>query len=326
MANAFKKLKLELFFLYKLINPRYTPVCRFNFRCYANYFKNRFLQNFIMKNVPEFYTPAVDNFELHTLCQKSDIWPLVWTLRSFMFQSGLYPHIIIHDDGSFDLADIKFLESKFDNLNVLRRSDADKMVFDKIAANEKALKYRKCGHPLILKLIDIFLLSKSEKILVLDSDILFFSRPVDIIEFVEGKKKENALISGIINSTSPFEILVNDGYKEKYGLISKKTEFMNSGIILYNKDSIALDKLYEYFENCQRDFSDYFVEMTGWNCLVAQTNHSFLPPDRYIIKGAINDKTVAKHFTSGRRQELFACGIDAARNKIDEQNKQSTKK
>jgi len=41
-----------------------------------------------------------------------------------------------------------------------------------------------------------------------------------------------------------------------------------------------------------------------------------LPSNRYQVKYRVNDQTVMKHFTSPRRYEMFAYGIDKARENI----------
>lgn len=317
MNGLLKKIKLELFFLYKLFNPKYTPVCAGNIRCYFNYFKNRYFGSYLFKKLPNFKIEGKDDFEMHILCQKIDLWALVWTIKSFMNYSQLFPKIVIHDDGSFDSVDIGFLEAKFKNLKVIPKHEADKIIYDKIKFHNKTVAYRQKGHPLIIKLIDIFLLSRSNKVLILDSDVLFFNRPDEIIAFVRGQSNADALISGFPESFDKFQILVNNDYLKSHGLTNKKIEYMNSGIIIYNKSALTTNMLYEYFENCLRQYGDYFVEMTGWNCLIGQLNYNFLPLDRYIIKGRVSETTVTKHYTSGRRQELYAHGIDLIKKIID---------
>lgn len=316
MHKFFKRIKLEIFFLYKLFNPKYTPICAGKFGCYVNYFKNRFFGRTLLERLPAYKFDGNDSFEIHILCQKSDIWIMACSLRSFLCFSGLKPSaIIIHDDGSLGKADTILLVSKFDNLRVIHRKIADEKVMN-FLENDKAKLYRKNGHPLILKLIDVILLSSAPKVMILDSDVLFFSRPEEIVKFVRGESGSDALISCLPESFDKFQILVKYEYLKNRGLEDKKIEYMNSGIILYNKSVIAPEKLYEYFDNCLRGYNDYFVEMTGWNCLIGQLKHDLLPPDRYKIKGPVSDTTVAKHYTSGRRQELFAHGIDLIKDKI----------
>jgi len=296
----FSKLKKELFYIKEMVRYGYGPLSL------LSYFKNRIFSWRIVKKIPRHKCERRDNFEIHMLCQKSDMIPAIWVLWSFLKNSQLCPKIVIHDDGSLDKSSIDVFNEKFDNIEIIWKKDADELI-DKMNVNPVIKNYRKNGHPLILKLVDILLLSRAEKVMVLDSDVLFFKRPEEVIEFVEGNSGKDALIS---QARGRFSIKTDSNYLKKHDLINKKVELMNSGIILYNKSSVSEDKLSEYFENCELNVSDYFVEMTGWNCLVGQTNYEFLPYERYIIKGRPDSNTVAKHFTSPRRHELYAYGIE----------------
>ncbi|MBI2676568.1 MAG: hypothetical protein HYX21_01265 [Candidatus Yanofskybacteria bacterium] len=299
----FSKLKKELFYIKETVRYGYGPASL------LNYLKNKIFARQIGKKIPKWKCEKQDDFEVHMLCQKSDVVTATWSLWSFLKNSQLCPKIVIHDDGSLDGESAAIFKSKFDNLEIVWKKDADELI-DKMNVNPIVKDYRKNGYPLILKLVDIFLLSRSEKIMVLDSDVLFFKKPEEIVRFVKGSCGRDALIS---QAGGGFAVRVNSSYLNKYNLTQKNIELMNSGIIVYKKFSISESKLSEYLENCELDMSDYFVEMTGWNCLIGQTNCEFLPLDRYIIKGRPDSNTVAKHFTSPRRHEMFAYGIDKVR-------------
>ncbi|MBI2057600.1 MAG: hypothetical protein HYT63_01295 [Candidatus Yanofskybacteria bacterium] len=299
----FSKLKKELFYIKETVRYGYGPASL------LNYLKNKIFARQIAKKIPKWKCEKQDDFEVHMLCQKSDVVTATWSLWSFLKNSQLCPKIVIHDDGSLDDESVAIFKNKFDNLEVIWRKDADRLI-NKINVSPIIKDYREKGYPLILKLVDILLLSRSEKVMVLDSDVLFFKKPEEIVRFVKGDSGRDALIS---QASGGFVVRVDDNYLKKYNLAQKNVELMNSGIVVYNKSSISEVKLSEYFENCKLDISDYFVEMTGWNCLIGQTNCEFLPLDRYIIKGRAGPNTVAKHFTGPRRHEMFAYGIDKVR-------------
>lgn len=304
-----KRLKEELFFLKRLLEEGYG-------RYLFSYFKNRFGGLFLIKNLTPLRCSKTDDFELHILCQKKDLWMMVWAIRSFLHFSRLCPRIIVHDDGTLGVKSIKVLESKFQNLKVIPKFEADKLVEKKIPSASRANHYRLRGHPLILKLIDIFLLSTVSKVMVLDSDILFCNYPKEIVDFLKGQPKIDALVSGIY--TTPFDLAVSPDYLSRYDLLGKRADFINSGLMLFKKDKLSPEKLWEYFEHCLRPFGGYLVEMAGWACLLAQTNFQFLPAEKYKIKGKIDENTIIKHFTNPRRYELYAYGIDMVRKSIKE--------
>lgn len=307
-----QKLKIEFYYLYRMLRDN-RPLKQW-IQYLNNRFFNRFLQAWVL---PVRYSPD-KNFELHILCQKSDIWTMIWAVKSFLYFSELKPQIVIHEDGSFTPSVTSEVKRLFPEAIIIFYRDADKSIKERHDLTNKLLEHRKRGHKLVLKLIDIFLLSKGDIVMVLDSDILFFKKPLEIMEFISGESGYQAVMSGIDNGQKKFGISVLNKYYGKYNLERRRAPFLNSGLILYRKNDLSERQLMEYFDNVLLRPGDYFVEMTGWCCLIAQLGYLLLPPDRYIIKGFPDDNIVMKHFTSARRHELYAYGINYVRNKIHE--------
>jgi len=299
----FKKLRIELFFIARLFRDGLL----FHF---FQYCKNRFFGEYLLKKLSKFeYTPDI-TIELHSLCQKKDLWMLACSLRSFLYHSGLHPYIIVHDDGSIDDEAVKLIESKFSGLLVLRKKEADELIKNFPGITEKVLNYRTEGHIMMMEFMDIFLLSGAENVIVYDSDILFYKKPEEVVNFFGDYNYLDALISPQYGT---YDLKMDDYYSQKYNLENKKVGYMNPGLIVYKKEAIRFDKFLEYFDHTIRDIKDYFVGMTAWGCLVSQTNFNFLPIEKYKIKWRPNVNTVMKHYTGPRRHELYAYGIDLAR-------------
>lgn len=300
-------LKDELFFIKETLRYGY------GWSGVLKYLVNKFWNSGAIYNIKLPDCKFVDDVEIHVLCQKKDSDMLAWSLFSFINESGICPKIIVHDDGSFDQTAVNKLERKFPKLSVLSLKKADELINNIPGLTPKLLEFRKRGHKLIYKLVDIFLLSQSKKVMILDSDVLFFGYPREILEFISGAINCDSLIS---KHDGTYDLKMSDDYLKKRNILKNNADCMNSGIILYNKGEIGLEKLLEYFENTQRKPGDYFVEMSGWGCLIAQTKFNFLPPDRYHIKGKSNQNTIAKHFTNPRRHEFYIYGMDRVKRGI----------
>lgn len=283
-------------------------------RYFFSYLKNRFFGNWLIPSLEPLTAARRDDVEIRVLCQKKDLWMLVWSLRSFLFYSQIQPHIFVHDDGSLDQESAKLLEAKFPGLMVITQKMADEFIAAQSNISDQVRGFRNNGHKLIYKLVDIFLMSQAEKVIVLDSDILFFNKPTELIEFINKTRPDlDALIS---RHDGDYDLKLTKSYIEKYNLAAKGTSHMNSGLIIFKRAKLHTQNLNEYFENTLRATSDYFVEMTGWASLISQLSFKFLPPERYKIKGPPDENTVMKHFTSPRRYELYAYGIDMIRSAI----------
>ncbi len=308
IANTmFKRIKKEAFFIIKLFSQEQ----RYELSSYFHYFKYRFFSRFILAKLPKYQCQVRPDFALHMICQEEDVVMAEWAIRSFLKYSELCPKIIIHDDGTITKDSARMLESKFSNLKVLFKSEALKMLEDHKDFQGKIREFRVNGHNVLIQLIDILLLSDTAKVMIMDSDILFFHKPQEIINFVNGQVDCDALIS---RQPGSYDLMINNDYADKYHIYERQAGFMNSGMAVFKKASISRDKFYEFFDNTKKSHGDYFLGMSGWGCLISQLNYKFLPEDKYILKGRPTKDTIMKHFTGPRRYELFAYGIDKFRN------------
>lgn len=268
----------------------------------------------LLKKMPRWKSDHSDDFELHVLTQKSGLSMLAWGLRSFLFHSGLCPRMIIHSDGTIDEATARMFESKFDNLKVLLRKDADRIIDNRSDIPEKIKKYRYGSNILILELTDIFLLATSKNVMLLDNDILFFQYPKEIVDFVQGKSSYDALSTYTEGLQKGQLESIDPAFIKKYDLENKKAAHLISGIIVYQREKLKLEKFIEYFDHTL-DPENHFVEQAGWASLITQLNFKFLEEARYPVKG-MPKESVCKHFTTPRRFELYAYGIDEVRKRI----------
>lgn len=293
------QIKKELYYAKKIIKE-------LSFGQKMAYFKNRMLGLNLLAETPPFLKNGQPCYELHVLCQKSDVWMLVWSLKSLLFHSKLTPKIVIHNDGSLDQFACYHLKRILGNIRIVSRQEADAAVLPKIPKSSKLYKYRSEGHPLLLDLIDPIIYTESEKIMVLNSDVLFFKTPSEVDNFITNAKSPDALIS---RQPKPFVMAISPDYVHKHNLTQKDAGYINCGITIFNRNAISLEDSIEFFEHCLLPTKDYLVEAMGWIALVGKTNFKFLPDDTYHIKGRLNENTIAKHFTSGRRHELYGYGI-----------------
>lgn len=311
VKKKLKKLKLESFFIRHLLQEGYGP------RYWWPYAKNRFFGNYLFRGLPRYEYKADPDFELHTICGKQDLWMLAWMLRSFLIMSKLKPVIVIHDDGSMDTVTAELIQSKFDNVKFMFRGETTKRILEMRDLPDIIKKARMQCHFFLDKVIDTLVFSKAKRIVASDTDVLFYKPPVEIIDFVTGKTDCDALIHRQISDNATFDLMMDDFYSNKYKLKESKTALLNSGFFAINRDKFNLDQLVEFLTHVKRPLSDYFIEMNCVACLFAQVNFQFLSPERYAVKGFLNDKMVLKHYTSPRRYEMFAYGIDAVKKAME---------
>lgn len=302
----FKRLKKEIFFLFKLFRGSLS------FKQLVDYAKYRFFGGIILSNLNPGNCEIRDDISMHILCQDEDLYMIEWSVLSFLKHSGFCPRIIIHDDGSMSDKSVSVLENKFKNLKVLRKKEARELLKNSPHFKNNIKTFSEGGHKVLIQLIDILLLSDSEKVILMDGDVLFFKKPHELISFVNGGSEYDAMVS---RQNGGYDLMVKDDYADKYRIYENKASEMNPGLIAYKRGSVSFDKLEEFLGNTRRNHDDYFLAMTGWACLLSQINYVFFPGDKYIIKGRPDHSTVMKHFTNPRRQEFYSYGIDLSLNK-----------
>ncbi len=306
MNKIFQKIKLEFFYIRQMLKRR------FPLRYWSAYVKNRYFGLGLLKRMEPWRTDGHDDFEVHVLAPKSGLWMLAWSLKSFLYHSDLAPSIVVHSDWSIDPVSVKMFESKFSNLKVILRKDGDRMIQEMPDVPEKIKKYRMAKAFPIMELTDIYLLSKTNTVMLLDFDILFYKKPQEIVDFVQGRLTIDALSTRYSKGTP---LNVKEEYAVQHKLIERGAPQVISGIIIFHKHALPLNRLIEYFDNTLDPASD-FIEQAGWGSLLAQSNFQWLDEARYPVKG-MSETAVCKHFTSPRRFELYAYGIDLVRKNIN---------
>lgn len=314
IKKIINNLKLELYFIRRLLQEGYGP------KYWWPYTKNKFFGNYLFRYLPRLEYTADPDTELHITCSAKHLWMLAWMLRSFFAQSGLRPSIFIHEDGSIDKTTSKLIQSKFANVTVMFREKTTRQILEMLEIPEIIKKARTSSHFFLDKLLNTAIFSKAKRIILSDVDILYFKPPMEVIDFMTGKTNLEALGQQSLESSEPYDLRMDDYYVKKYNLDKKHLYLMNGGYLMLDRRKLSLEQIAEYLEHVQMPFTDYFIEMSGWACILAQLNFKYLPPETYMIKGRLHAGTVMKHFTSPRRYEMFAYGIDEARKKMKSLN------
>lgn len=118
-------------------------------------------------------------FCVHVRVCEADSMMLRWMLQTLIRACQTPFDLTIHDDGSLRDATAESLEAQFPGARLIRRAEAAQTI---LPALER--------HPLLkawwpksyvpLKWLDPYLLGASEYVIMLDSDVLFFSDPIEL--------------------------------------------------------------------------------------------------------------------------------------------------
>ena len=122
--------------------------------------------------------------EIHVLTSKRDWLNLVWTLKSFYAFSGRKYGLCIHDDGSLDGTAQRELSKHFPDARLIDRQTANREVLPTLDNYPRCLAFRDTNH-LSAKLFDFRHYLRCERMLLLDSDVLFFDEPSELLSRIE---------------------------------------------------------------------------------------------------------------------------------------------
>ncbi len=250
-------------------------------------------------------------FELHMLIGKRHVGMCLWAIKSFLHFSGQRYRVVLHDDGTLRQEDISTLSEHLPNARVIRRVDADKEMADKLAnyplcktfrfsvvetANHRGQKYNMFIMSLIL--LDINLLSDAEKIMILDADVLFFKKPVELINWINDQNDNSSLFS--VERFRPYR-----DKKNRLQFDLKPSETLNSGLLCYNPKTILdLPTLEKWIsENRDLMYTSPVFEQLAYSYLIRrQPSSRSLTGDIYAFNYTSQDVT-ASHF--GMKRQFF---------------------
>jgi hypothetical protein len=270
-------------------------------------YDRRLVRRRILASAPMACTAEAD-FEVHVLTCERDVLDAIWCLKTFYHFADVRPGLVIHDDGSLTPDSIDTLSRHFVDCRVVRRSDADREVARFLAdrAHSRANR-RKKDFYCALKLWDPLVSARSDKLLLLDSDVLFFREPTELLDHVTQGRPcfasdyQSAYARPIPELDAMFGVDVLDR--------------VNAGVLFLDRGFYVdhLDLVEAYFETMDglppiEDVNRH--EQTLNAILMSKCGAARLSSPYQIAKTPLTDETVAHHFVSdGSRRGFYERGL-----------------
>ena len=241
--------------------------------------------------------------EIHVLTSATDWLNLLWALKSFYHYSRRNYRLCIHDDGSLNQEHYAIFRHHFPDGRIIDRAAADKEVLSKLEKYPRCFKFRKTNQ-LSLKVFDFLTYLESDRLLLLDSDVLFFAKPKVLLDRIENPEYQCNSVNADIASAytiDPTVVEAQMGFEVR--------ERFNSGLGLIHKKSLSLDWIEEFLD--LPDIIGHFwrIEQT----LFALCSSKFgveLLPDEYNVrleKGVNN--LPSRHYIGAIRHLMYSEGI-----------------
>lgn len=244
----------------------------------------------------------IDKFkdvEIHMLICKKDLLLAINNFKSLQkFDEFAAMPVFLHDDGSLNDDDVELLNGVVKNINVIRRSDADKEIIQYISEYSNCVNYRLVKNNINLwhkiKLFDYYYFSKTKKILGLDTDLLFMRKPENMVRYII---KNQAFYFPDIQSAYCF-----NEPKEEVSII----ENVNTGVIFIPDESYySIENIENALKNLLKNGINYFpswIEQSAFaHMFCADGRYKSLDLDKYGIPYFQNidiSKIECLHFVS----------------------------
>jgi len=243
-------------------------------------------------------------FSVHNLTCHDDAEMALWALKSFVFFSGVSPDIVVHDDGTLTAEDRELFARHLERCVVVERFEADRILHDALEGFPLCRRMRaRPDFHCALKLFDPAFFSSHPMTLLLDSDVLFFRRPSELLERIScGRPCFNSDYQDAYVA-SPEEVGVGMGIE----LIRR----VNAGLVATRRSDLDLafmEKYFELFASRPCDVNRH--EQTLRAALLSRVGAERLPDSYQISKTELGPSTVSHHFvTDGSRPGFFLRGV-----------------
>jgi lipopolysaccharide biosynthesis glycosyltransferase len=232
----------------------------------------------------------------------------MWCLKSFSYYARESPHITIHDDGTLTAQDKGLLRDHFDRCTVVDKAEADERM-DKVLIGHPLCRQMRAKSDFYcaLKLFDPAVYALTDVILLIDSDILFFQRPSELLDCV--------------GRGSP---CFSSDYQDAYAVPGEELRrhlgidvlpSVNLGLAVMRRADYDFDFMERYFACFPvpiRDVNRH--EQTLYALLMSTRGAHRLGSAYQLSRQPINEGTVSHHFVNdGSRVRFSTRGVSALR-------------
>lgn len=223
-------------------------------------------------------SPPVDAdlpFTVHMLVCRRDATMAICTAKVANLAFDMALPWVFHDDGSLSEGDEKAFRMSLPGCTVVRRSEADRVANEKLAAYPEILKYRE-HQVMALKLVDVKLWSRGGRLAYIDSDILFFRKPDFLLEALSGERRKNFFNRDISDSY----VRAAEDIGREVGV--RPLDRLNAGLWVMHDRALDLDTIEQWLQHpaFRENVYDYTLDQTFISMLAnsSPSGVEHLPP------------------------------------------------
>jgi len=237
---------------------------------------------------------------IKTLCGSGSVPLARRCLASLVRASALPLELVIHDDGTLSPAEMELLMEITPNARFFHRLESDTYVTRELAAYPYCAAFRR-NNPLALKLFDLLWSCGDDKVLFIDTDVLFLRRFSLSLETIPSSVEAVFMR----DHQSAYSLRPQDLLQMSLPIAAK----VNTGFFFFRKSLVNLDLLERFLSHriTSRGLLPMWLEQTCWAILAGQRCSHYWNPKEFIIPREglkRSDHPIAAHFVSPIRKYL----------------------
>jgi hypothetical protein len=176
------------------------------------------------------------DLEIHILVGNDRVSMALWMVASWVLTTEMHWRFVFHDDGTLSPRSAHKITRAVSNAKIILSEDSTKLLKKELAEYPNCSKCRNL-HPLSRKLFDIPFFSNRDKFLTIDTDILFYLKPLRLIQWAT--RDDDCSI--FMRDTS--ENVLPEAVNAARIFGSEIVSHLNTGIVAMNRKYLDLGKI-----------------------------------------------------------------------------------
>lgn len=241
--------------------------------------------------------------DIHAITSEGDWLNLMWTLKTFYHFSGRKYGLCIHDDGSLSDEAARCLEHHFQGCRVIRKKNADRDVLPLLDNYPNCQKLR-ADQFVCMKEFDFKVYTEADRILCLDSDVLFFKEPAALLQRIEDPAYALSCFNRDLEtsySCKPQEIEAVFGFK--------MIERFNSGVGMIPQRFLDWNLMERTFDQLDVLGHPWRFEQTLMAICAARHGSELLPKEYDVSLTRSCTESAVKHYVGAIRFDMYGEGM-----------------
>lgn len=255
-------------------------------------------------NTPPITETSDHRYEIHVLTSRHDWLNLIWSLKSFYAASGRRYALCIHEDGTLDAFALSSLRQHFPTARIVRRQEADQRLAHELRGFPRSLQFR-TANLLSLKVFDFIAYLQADRMVLFDSDLLFFDEPTAYLSRLEdGNYRLNAFNA---DCDSAYTV---DAEAVRTRLGFELVARVNSGFGIVHRDSMKLEWIEEFLALPGLTEGHFWrIEQTLYALCSSRYGAELLPREYEVSLEAGIPPRIFRHYVGAIRHLMYGEGI-----------------